>query len=239
MFATMAKWISPMNNQEPSPPDFVITKHEKPVTLENIPDFKHINKELGLSVTNKNTTLYNKILRKFVKGQEDFTETFKQSWLAKETIDAIRYAHTLKGSAGNIGASTLQNTAEKLEQACLLGAEQLEIDRLLSLTTQELEYVLNELREYFINTQLNIKTHTTEIYDLELTDDSLHQLNELRQLVEDFETDALDLAEKLMTTFEGTHSASAFQQIIHQIETYEFTEAEISLIRFIEKLKQS
>ena len=61
--------------------------------------------------------LYLSMLRKFVAGQKSATAEILKALEGNDWDTAERLAHTLKGVSGNIGATGLQQLAEKLEAA--------------------------------------------------------------------------------------------------------------------------
>jgi len=60
---------------------------------------------------------YLQLLRKFVVGQGDAVARLRAALVAGDAALALRIAHTLKGVAGNIGATQLQSDAGQLEAA--------------------------------------------------------------------------------------------------------------------------
>ena len=79
---------------------------------------------LGLSHTNHNPAFYASLLRKFVSSQADALERIRASLQAGDRATAERHAHTLKGVAGSLGASSLQQAAATVEQGLREGAEE-------------------------------------------------------------------------------------------------------------------
>jgi two-component system, sensor histidine kinase and response regulator len=71
----------------------------------------------GLKLAAGRETLYVSILGKFVSSQHDFVERFQYLASSDNSTETIRLAHTLKGTAGQIGAKGVQVAAEKLECA--------------------------------------------------------------------------------------------------------------------------
>src|SRR3990172_9375788 len=61
--------------------------------------------------------LYLSMLRKFIAGQKSATAEIAKALEGNDRGAAERLAHTLKGVSGNIGATGLQQLAEKLEAA--------------------------------------------------------------------------------------------------------------------------
>lgn len=68
--------------------------------------------------------LYLALLSKFVDGQQDFRSAIRASLAQGDLKTAVRQAHTLKGVAAQIGASTLSAIAASLEQALQQALEQ-------------------------------------------------------------------------------------------------------------------
>lgn len=236
MFATIAKWIKPA-----SPKQAITTSQITATEPEELklPKFEHINVQAGLAVANGNTKLYIKLLNKFIIGQEKFKTIFEQAWQTQDLEAAIRFAHTLKGSAGNIGAKILQETASKLEHACVEASESKNIEShndivkaFTKKTNEQLILVLNELKDYSRQHDTkNISSH--DLADYSFDDETLAQLTHLLELIENFETDAIEVAESILEKILGFKQEQFFTKIITQIEGYEFTEAEESLTKFI------
>ncbi|NVO05670.1 MAG: response regulator, partial [Rhodoferax sp.] len=78
--------------------------------------------DLGLSRTRNNPAFYVSMLRKSVGSQADAVARLRQSLEARDSATAERHAHTLKGVAGNLGASALQQAADVVEHGLHEGA---------------------------------------------------------------------------------------------------------------------
>ncbi len=86
------------------------TDTQETSNTSDIPQFNHINTELGLSYFSENTKIYLKILKKFADGYRD---------LNIENLDSEqlkRYAHTIRGLSLNIGANELNEITVKLDE---------------------------------------------------------------------------------------------------------------------------
>ena len=234
MFATIAKWVSPSANVEHDINKADLHVSPLPENIIELPDFNSINIRAGLAVANGNKALYVKLLGRFVSGQKDFVERLKIARLKEDEEEATRFAHTLKGSAGNIGASLLQEYAEQLEQGCSIDANSDAFDHLLNQVTEELILVLNELTMYLAKENNIISI--TPTHDFTFTDEVKVQLSQLLELIENFETESIELAEDILNQLKGTKQEVVFTKIYQQIEGYEFTEAEAALHEFIDIL---
>ncbi|MFA0677919.1 response regulator [Vibrio sp. 10N.222.51.A6] len=116
MFATLANWVSPSN-----PVQFNVSLQESTKILqeennaekapEALPVIDGLDTNMGLMRASNNHTLYTKLLKRFVEAYSDkSTLTVELSNSAQQ-----RYLHTLKGVAGNLGASDLHSLCENLE----------------------------------------------------------------------------------------------------------------------------
>ena len=104
LYSTLLTFISNKNSSN--------VKSFKNETINNnieIPNFKHINSEKGLSFLAGNSKLYMKMLKRFYELYKDF----KLEILDKEEFQ--RATHTLRGLSANIGATTLYNIIEKID----------------------------------------------------------------------------------------------------------------------------
>lgn len=86
---------------------------------------------LGLTRVMGKETLYLNMLRMFVAGQADTSAHIRALLVQGDTATAERLAHTLRGVAGNIGASALQQSATALELALRAGDPLATIDTLV------------------------------------------------------------------------------------------------------------
>ncbi|MDZ7920111.1 PAS domain-containing hybrid sensor histidine kinase/response regulator [Rhodoferax sp.] len=80
-------------------------------------DIPGLDTQLGLRRVMGKETLYIRLLRKFVAGNQNGLEPIAHALEAGDTATAERLAHTLKGVAGNIGASDLQAAMAQVERA--------------------------------------------------------------------------------------------------------------------------
>ncbi len=76
-----------------------------------------VDTALGLRRAAGKDTLYRKLLATFVKDQADSVAQLRAAVRNSDRSTAIRIAHTVRGAAGTIGATALQELAETLEAA--------------------------------------------------------------------------------------------------------------------------
>ncbi|MGM9485239.1 response regulator [Roseateles sp. NT4] len=99
----------------------------------------------GLRRSGYKPALYVSVLQQFLASQGSFAEQLEASLKEGRATDALRLAHTLKGTAGNLGAVALQAAAERLEQGLQQGSAE-QTPALVLETTACLDALLANLR---------------------------------------------------------------------------------------------
>jgi two-component system, sensor histidine kinase and response regulator len=144
MLETIARWIRPANPLEVA--DLV----DMEPTAAGTPRFdmsglRGIDTAAGLVVTMNDHDLYLRLLLRFRASEAGFADAFRLARQGADPSAPTRIAHTLKGTAGNIGAKDVQATAAALEQACTDAAPREVIDWLLARTLAALNPVIDGL----------------------------------------------------------------------------------------------
>jgi CheY-like chemotaxis protein len=142
LFSTLLKWIEPGERELPE-----LSATSVPVVQlaeeDDIPDLPGIDVEGGLKRVGGNRKLYRTLLLKFYEDYPKATAEIETALQDGDRELAQRLAHTVKGVAGNIGASDMQSAAEKVEQAVKQSEE--DLAGLLSDFQQALSAVLDSL----------------------------------------------------------------------------------------------
>jgi CheY-like chemotaxis protein/HPt (histidine-containing phosphotransfer) domain-containing protein len=108
MFSVLAKWAKPAPKAEP----------------DGIPEgVPGLDTALGLKRVRGKRPLYLDMLRKFSAGQRNAVLEVRKALAAGDAGTAERVAHTLKGTAGNIGAPGVQAEAAAVESAIRQGGD--------------------------------------------------------------------------------------------------------------------
>ncbi len=119
MFSTMARWIQPSPSRGAAAP--ALPAPPAAPTAPGLPALPGVDSAAGLALAQGDPQLYRKLLARFLAGQADFASRFAQAGEGGDTAGQERCAHTLKSTAGTIGAHALQEAASRLEQACRQG----------------------------------------------------------------------------------------------------------------------
>jgi polar amino acid transport system substrate-binding protein len=217
MFKTMAKWITPSEPLQVAQQSEATEPEIKEAALGELPG---IDIRIGLATTQNNLKLYRKLLLKFRASQCDFEKQFRIAQHDSDPDAATRCAHTVKGVAGNIAAKAVQEAAQALETACMEdNKEPHEIDVLLEQVCSALAPVIAGLDAI---DQPAAETSERREFDLATAKPLLAQL---RELLEDDDTDAQDVYEELESLLAGTVHANRFKRLGDSLGSYDFEEA--------------
>ena len=177
-----------------------------------------------------NSALYLKILRKFRDGQGDAVERIRSAVEAGDTESAQREAHTLKGLAGNIGAQALYQVAQRVEQLFRNGEADDSIETPLAELQAKLVRVMTALNQ--------LGEHNAAAASADTLDSSRVPalLAQLRELLEDDDTDAEQPVEALTPLLAGTPHSSLLAELAGHLDNYDFEAALDVLARLERKL---
>ena len=104
-----------------------------------------LDRQGALERLGNNQALYTRLLQEVLKGHAHSAEGLEQAIAAHDIPRAHRLAHTLKGVAGQIGASALREAALRLEVA-LANQEETQYAALLEQVRQTLTALLPVLK---------------------------------------------------------------------------------------------
>jgi CheY-like chemotaxis protein len=210
MFATMAKWIKPRAAQASLNAGFA----------DGFPDrLEGIDLAAGLATCMGRRDLYLRLLCKFRDTQTDFAEQFQAAQTDPDPAAAARLAHSLRGTAGNIGAKDVAHASALLEQACQDGEPATVLKTLAMQVEQCLLPTLAALADLRADSLAS-----TEGY---LPDNSAisEQLNRLVGLLEEGDTTALDVLAALRNMPLDRALAERLTLAAAQVELFDFDRA--------------
>ncbi|WP_354625281.1 response regulator [Psychromonas sp. MME2] len=186
MFHIMAKWISPAVPNCTA--NAIVPKKGSEMGL---PTLYGINVTQGLETCQGNSEFYKKLLLKFAQSESDFADKFRAALADDDMELAFRYAHTIKGVAGNISAQSVQNIASVLEIACRDSQDKQEFAPLLDELSCELSLVIEGIKQ--------LENAPAQVKDGQLLDKKKLSslLAELKLLIEDNDTAANKALEQL------------------------------------------
>ena len=213
MFAIMAKWITPAVPIKLKPVD-----SEDNFSSGGLFELPGINVAAGLATCQNNQKLYQKLLLKFSQSEIDFGDRFREAQTAGDLQTATRYAHTLKGVAGNIGATGVQSAAQALESACNEAASAAQTGELLETVATNLALVLDGL-QVFQQNEAQASLVEPETLDQEQFN---MLLDKLQILLADDDTGATEVIEELETLPGIAVYAGILRRLAKAITAYDF-----------------
>ncbi len=230
MFITIAKWVTPLHPNtisEVTDPASV----DDPKHVEEIPHLNLIETEMGLMRAQNKTSLYKRLLKSFSKSLGEFEETFNES-LSNSLLDARREAHTLKGTAANLGAMSISTVAATLEKVCDPEADSQDVNSHLQMVLDTITPVLAELDEKLLNQQ----DDDNDASLLVKTENLMPMLNKLLELLNDFDSEATELIYEIEPLVESGKTKQVIKEISELVSQYEFEEAASKLSQLTEGL---
>lgn len=231
MFVTMAKWIIPAN-----PISSPVTPSIKPQTEAaakvDFPEIPGVDVQAGLITTQHNTQLYRRLLLKFAHHQENFEQEFMQAFEGEEQEAPIRIAHTLKGTAGNLGMKELQQSAFDLELACKNGKQNVAAE--LQVIMDKLNAILPAIQQLDeSDTKTTEKQHAVDVATVQPL------LQSLAQHLEASDISSSDVLQALLPHIKNTPVAALASELDDAVSNYDFEQASIVLAKLANQLNIS
>jgi signal transduction histidine kinase/CheY-like chemotaxis protein len=221
MFTTIAKWIKPKVGGSGTAPGRIPTPAQAVGSLPTLPG---IDVKAGMATTMNNVKLYTRMLIKFRDSQTRFAELFAQALADSDKTAPERCAHTLKGTAGNIGAKGVQAAAGELEHACKEGKPAAEIEALLAQALVELAPVIEGLKK--VGDGGTAPGTPVAHAALAIPEAELNTaLDKLKCLLEDSDAEAGDVLDALLEKIAGLPLANALKPVASAIEGFDFDAA--------------
>ncbi|SDH08032.1 response regulator [Propionivibrio dicarboxylicus] len=219
MFTTIAKWITPNNaNASSTLPEHDTETTPAPCHFELI----GIDVGAGMATTLNNEALYLRLLRKFHDGQMAFGDNFRAALTSDDATEPARLAHTLKGTAGNIGAHEVQEAAAALETACRENPEPSRIesalDRVEALLTPVTQDIGRLLAEYEPEAS-PASEGADDDSDIEA------DLAKLRELLKESDAAAGDLLDRIIIRLPESSRPAGFLVVQKHLDNYDFDAA--------------
>jgi len=131
LMASLKRWIRPRNVPLGAvAPEAGRAASEAAASECVLADIPGLDMQAGLRLARGHSSLYIKLLRKFIAGQADVLPQIDACLANDDRPAAILLAHSLKGVSAQIGAEGVHGLAARLEHALLEGAPAPEVDDL-------------------------------------------------------------------------------------------------------------
>ena len=231
MFKTMSKWIVPANPLAEGDVSYSAQTNDGAVDISTIV-VEGIDLQRGLQTTQGDQVLYKKLVTRFIEGQADFESEFIQSRQSQDSELSIRLAHTLKAVAGNLGAIDLMDSAKQLEAACIQSINDDAVTVLLNKVVSQVSQVIGSL-----NTILEL-SETDFMKPKSCSDVDVNKLLvKLKDLLEDYDTEASELIFELESLPEMDVHRQSIKALSKSISGYDFDQALSQLSKLVEQFE--
>ncbi|PQA79187.1 PAS domain S-box protein [Rhodoferax sp. TS-BS-61-7] len=235
MFNTIARWVHPAASKEATALAGTASNtsaNTAPVAAE-LPPLPGIDTAAGLATTMQNAKLYARLLVKFRDSQGHFAQLFEAACGDADTTAPARVAHTLKGTAGNIGALEVQAAAAALEKACHEGAGETIRSALRDAVVRTLEPVIAGLQAL---TDGTVPPAVVTVAVADLLETLQPDLHKLERLLTRSDGEAADVLEQLQQRAEGTALGRELAAVEAALNVFDFDEALVPLRRVLAQL---
>jgi CheY-like chemotaxis protein len=214
MYSTIAQWVRPA---QPAVAAVIPSLPAAPALALDLPG---IATATGLGISMGNEKLYRKLLGMF---KESYDGVVAQFWLAHQEADpqaTARYAHTLKGTAGNIGAHGVQIAAAELELACERSAPLAELEHALAKVSLALGPVLAGIARLKPSLVISPSGQSAAFDSA-----GIALLDQLEAMLARSDARAADLGAQLAVALQGSGQGSHLKKALGHLEQYDFDAA--------------
>jgi len=215
VFGVLITWIK---TGERKPEDVPKPKETSSDTLAELPEFKNIDVKTGLMRTSGNKKLYMNLLKMFYEKNRDVTDQIKTAIGNNDQELSVRLAHTVKGVAGNLGATALNGVAARVETKLKKDAVGIN-DAELREFEEKLNMALSEIEEWLGSLKNEEKKDTGGVLDKEKFGACLL---EFKKLLEEDDFDANKKLEELAGMPGTAQFACVLENIQKSLADYDF-----------------
>jgi len=147
LFGLLLKWV-PAREATTTATPLLVAEPTRPVELEHDPlhSVPGLDIAAGMRRVLQKRGAYEGLLRKFLSGQAHAVDCMHKHLEDGQRDDAQRFAHTLKGTAGTIGAADIAQAAGAVEQALLADMPTPDVLNLLPAVNSRLQPFLAALQ---------------------------------------------------------------------------------------------
>jgi len=223
LYKTLLRWLKP---DSPLGNSFLkIHSNQSDSKPDPLPSIEGLDTRMGIKNANKQS-LYIKILQKthtrFHNIDNQIQEVVKQADLQT----AQRLIHTFKGITGTIGAVQLNKIAKETESA-IKAKDYKHIQKMIQNLSDENNKVMQAIGAYIKDYERLNESHS----DGSTPDKKIIKthFNELSTLIDDSDSEALSVVEKIKSLLGKKHITDDFCKLETQLNNYDFEGAKLTL----------
>jgi signal transduction histidine kinase/CheY-like chemotaxis protein len=210
-FGVLSRWIAQGGDANKAEPK------DEPVR-PSIPSIPGVDTGSGLKQTGDKRDRYESLLREFAKQEADAVKQMRSALAAGDPATAQRRAHSLKGVAGTLGATTLSEAAGKAEAAIKNGRD---VDKALRLLSASIKTVMQGILAALPD-EVSIET---AYQDSANPAAAIEPLSQLKLLLENYDGAAVKFAVQARPGLARVLTRSEIETLSELVRKYDFVAA--------------
>jgi signal transduction histidine kinase/CheY-like chemotaxis protein/HAMP domain-containing protein len=194
----------------------------------DLPSIAGLDTKGGLARVGGNQKLYVKLLRQFIEQQAPAVEQVADAMAKGSIALAERLAHSLKGVAGNLGATRVQSAAGALEKLIREQAKPTDVDSARQQVAAALDPLVSELRAVLNGADPGRPEEPTTTLPVNPAE-SREAASHLTRLLSDLDPGAADFLEANQAALRPLFSRGDWPEFEKLVQGYAFAEAQTHL----------
>ena len=223
LFLTLAKWLKPKQTGGAATAT-PINAASKNVRSEGVPDVEGLDIKTALGRVGGSVKLLRKLIHRFRETQLDVMTRIKSAMESSDVETAVREAHTVKGLAGNIGATLMAERAALVE-GMLKRGETDHLAEALHAMEAELASQLTKISATMGEPE-EVQSIPTNASPINVDKNALgEELRQLAALLADLDSSSGATAERLAVQLSALGQGNAARELVKLVAEFEFDTA--------------
>ena len=229
LFGVLLRWVRGSHNNGLTAASGALAHNPKTYEREEELDIFGVDVRAGLKRTGSDRRRYERLLRKFAEQEANTVEAIRAALEIGDPATAERAAHSLKGAAGTLGATSLSQAAALAETAIKTGQG-------LEEALQSLSFSLGGVQEA-IWAAIPEDTVGNKVAQTSKDPSSVQQpLARLKELLESDDSEAADFIVEAKPRFAGVLSPNEINALADRVGNFDFEAALNCLSRIAARL---
>ena len=236
LFEALMRWIPPTGREvdDTSPLGKDLPDRYASAEVEKVPHLPGFQVSEGVNRVGGSVEAYKRLVRKFAENQANAVNEIRSAIQTGDGELAVRTAHSLKGAAGALGAVSVQEAAAQLETELKAGAENAD-PSLIDALADTLEHTIETIKASLGSAEQGSPSTGEAVA---ITQEMIERLSDLHQQLEDFDSEAEDTLNGLLTELGNSPAAALLATVAKHVSAYDMEEAAAELERATAKLKE-
>ena len=233
LFEVLARWISPREQApgaaHPAPMEPESAEAPLPASIPGV------DMDSGLRRVSGNRALYQKLLRQFLKAQTGASALIRLALSQGDMARARHAAHTLKGVAGNLGATSIADIATNLEKQLMAGSAS-GVEAHLDTLDERMAKLAEALASLNTGREAAVEKAVAADFDVEA---ACARLREILDLLNVDLSEAVARMEEAAPLLAASPAAEEFTRVRQKLELFDTEGARVNLETALQLLQQA